>query len=269
MGESRAGSPQALLTPPQLHAARCVVAGVRSQVNAQLVQASLFGSRARGDARPDSDVDLLLVFRWLPDDREPYATQAEAIAARQARRLRVPVTVWSVSLIDLAQGNRTPMLVDALEDAVPLWCNGAPLPAVPFTPHDGLTCVSALLRRVEEGSDELSERLWRGEDLAAAARLRDDLVRVCTAALLLEGVTRPRRGDVARAFLDHVGAPFELRPVFHWAERSFGSDGTDEEATVLPPPGGFERAAEVVERLRRMVEQRAEGLQRRLQDLSL
>ncbi|MBI4906368.1 MAG: nucleotidyltransferase domain-containing protein [Acidobacteria bacterium] len=33
----------------------------------RLVQLILFGSRARGDARPDSDYDILLVFRDQPD----------------------------------------------------------------------------------------------------------------------------------------------------------------------------------------------------------
>src|SRR5690606_22203714 len=137
------------LTPPQLHAVRYVVARVRSEVAAELVQASLFGSRARGDARPDSDVDILLVFRSLPPDREPSASDAESIAEQEARRLHVPVTVWSVSLEDLAVGQRTPMLVDALADSIPLWCREAPLPAVPFTPVDAIHCVETLLRRID------------------------------------------------------------------------------------------------------------------------
>src|SRR5205809_7165314 len=110
-----------LLTPRQHAAAMELVRRVRRGVPAELWRALLFGSRARGEARPDSDVDVLLVFRALPPDREPHAGIAERMAEETARDTGVPVTAWSVSLDDLACGRRTPMLVDALDDAVPLW----------------------------------------------------------------------------------------------------------------------------------------------------
>lgn len=248
------------LTPPQLHAVRYVVARVRSEVAAELVQASLFGSRARGDARPDSDVDILLVFRHLPPDREPFASQAEEIAAQEAHRLRVPVTVWSVSLIDLALGNRTPMLVDALADAVPIWWRDEPLPAVEFTPRDALGCTGALLDRVAEGSHEFANHLSAGAISAAARRLRDDLVRLCTAHLLLGGTTRPRRAEVLRVFREQNACDRQIEDLLFWAERSFGPDGTDEERAVDPPPLPPRWAAGVIERLRREVERRAASL---------
>src|SRR5688572_20219863 len=117
-----------MLGGDELAAIRELVTRVRQRVGADLVEASLFGSRARGTARPDSDVDILLIFRELPWDREPYATRAEEIAEEVAGETGVPVTVWSVSLIDLQRGNRTPMLVDAMEDALRVWCSGRPLP---------------------------------------------------------------------------------------------------------------------------------------------
>src|SRR5690606_11662636 len=165
-----------------------------------LLQASLFGSRARGDARRDSDIDLLLIFRRLPPDREPPATEAERIARQEARRRRRPVTVWSVSLIDLALGNRTPMLVVALAASVPVWCHDAPLPSVPFTPREAIGCVQALLHRTAEGSRAFIAALERGDAASAARILRNDLVRRCTAELLLSGVTRPRRAEAIRAY---------------------------------------------------------------------
>ena len=36
--------------------------------NFQPLKVILFGSHARGDARPDSDIDLIVVFPELPDD---------------------------------------------------------------------------------------------------------------------------------------------------------------------------------------------------------
>lgn len=236
-----------LLSPREARAVRSFVDRVRRRVPADLVQASLFGSKARGQARPDSDLDVLLVFRRLPPDREPHATQAEQIAARVAGESGVPVTTWSVSLVDLARGCRTPMLVDALEDSIPLWWAHRPLRPIAFTPADALYCASALLRRVEEGSEEFSGHLSRGRWSEAGRRVRDDVVRLCTAALLLRGVTRPRRGEAVLHAIERVwrAAPLptgSLR-VLAWAAASFGPEGRDEEAAVPPPPGGLPAAA--------------------------
>ena len=109
-----------VLTHVETAAVAELIDRVRRDIPAALVQASLFGSRARGDARRDSDIDVLLVFQRLPPDREPHASRAEAIAEQVAARTGIPVTVWSVSLPDLERGWRTPMLVDALADSVVL-----------------------------------------------------------------------------------------------------------------------------------------------------
>jgi predicted nucleotidyltransferase len=52
-----------------------VVEALRQRLGSDLVSLVLFGSRARGDARPDSDWDLLLIARTLserPFDRHRY-----------------------------------------------------------------------------------------------------------------------------------------------------------------------------------------------------
>lgn len=241
--------PRALLAPREHAAALELVRRARRRVPAELVRALLFGSRARREGRPDSDIDILLVFRMLPPDREPQAGMAEALADEVAAETGVPVTVWSVSLADLACGARTPMLVDALDDGVSLWPAGAPPLRVLYTPRDAFFCTGALLERVAEGGEEVADALGAGDDAAAAKRARDDLVRLCTAALLLGGVTRPRRGEAVRAFLADGGGAFD-GPVLRWAARSYGPAGKDDEAPVPPPPGGIEAAAETVEALR-------------------
>ena len=255
------------LAAPELAAAREFVRRVREEVPAEVVGAYLFGSRARRQARPDSDLDVLLVFRRLPEDREPQAGMAEAIAERVAERSGIPVTAWSVSLPDLCRGVRTPMLVDALEDSVPLWPREAPDLRVPFTPADAHFCVGALLRRVDEGGVEVAGHRAAGDRASAVRRLRDDLVRLCTAALLLHGETRPRRAECVRRFAERFGggrggAPRLDPALLAWAGGSYGPRGDGEELAVPPPPGGLRGAAREVEALRRWVERGRAALAR-------
>lgn len=253
----RARRAEHFLRPVEHAAAMAFVRAVRREVPADLVAAYLFGSRARRQARPDSDLDVLLVFRWLPPGREPQAEMAEAVAERVAEAAGVPVATWSVSLPDLERGVRTPMLVDALEDSVPLWPRDAPDLRVPFTPDDAFSCTGALLDRVEEGSGEVAEHRRRRDLRAAHRRVRDDLVRLCTAALLLAGETRPRRGDAVRRFA-RCWAPGDVWPrldpaLLAWAAGSFGERGDGEDLPVAAPPGGLRAAARQVDALRAAV----------------
>ena len=236
---------------------------VLTEVPAELVQATLFGSVARNEATPESDVDVLLIFHQLPPDREPQASHAEAIAEEIAAESGIPVTVWSVSLVDLMEGNRTPMLVDALSDSIPVWLRDRPIPILPFTPRDALRCTAALLRRVEEGSVEFRELVAEGEPWVAARRARDDIVRLCTGWLLLNGITRPRRAEaVARFRQMSVPAGEDLHAEFDevlaWAIRSFGPTGREEGLPFGFPPGGPPVIRRVIDRLRTMVEARGD-----------
>lgn len=249
-----------LLTPREHAAALELVRRVRAGVPAELWRAFLFGSRARGEGRPDSDLDVLLVFRRLPHDREPQAGIAEWIADEVAEDTGIPVTVWSVSLVDLERGRRTPMLVDALDDGVPLWPMDAPPVAIDYTPDDALFCAASLLDRVEEGSAEVEDAVDAGEPQVAARRIRDDLVRMCTAALLLDGVTRPRRADAVALFAARHAPPPRIEHVLRWAAASFGPDGRDGDGPISPPPAGLGTAARAVESLRRYVAARGREL---------
>lgn len=256
------------VAPREWAAARELVRRVRARVPAELERAFVFGSKTRGEGRPDSDVDVLLVFRRLPIDREPQAGQAEEIAEALAEESGVPVTVWSVSLVDLERGNRTPMLVDALNDGLPLWPEGSPPVRIRYTPEDALRCADALLERVREGSVEVADALRAGDAPAAARRVRDDAVRMCIAGFLLAGETRPRRAEAVRGFVERFAraaeVPERFLPLFRWAADSFGPAGRDEERPVPPPPGGVRAAARLVDVLRGWVARRAAALERRL-----
>ncbi|MBA3970251.1 MAG: nucleotidyltransferase domain-containing protein, partial [Gemmatimonadetes bacterium] len=219
---------------------------VRTHVPARLQNAAVFGSTARAEAAPSSDVDVLLIFRRLPPDREPHASMAEDIAARLSQERGVAVEPWSVSLPDLRRGRRTPMLVDALADALPLWPVGLAIPRPPFTTDDARFCVRMLLARIGEGGREVAWLLRSGYHDAAARRMRDDLVRGCIAALLLRLDTRPRRAQAVRVFAASTKVPRGWQPVLAWAAASFGPEGSDDQREVAIPPFGLLAGARVV-----------------------
>lgn len=262
-----AGTAESYLDAREHAAVLALVHDVRRRVGARLECALLFGSKARRQARPDSDVDVLLVFKRLTPDREPQASHAERLADRAAARTGVPLGVWCVSREDLQAGRRTPMLVDALEDAVALWPADQPPPRAELTPEDALFGAARLLDRVEEGSAEVSAGLAAG-DARWARRARDDLVRLCTAALLLAGETRPRRGDAVRRFLERNPA---FRPgaagcaALAWAARSYprGHVELDDDSPVPPPPVPAGAVLDTAERLRRVVRARGRAARRR------
>lgn len=263
-----AGGAGACLDAREHAAAMELVHAVRRDVGARLECALLFGSKARGTARADSDVDVLLVFKRLPPDREPQATHAERMAERVAARTGVPLGVWSVSREDLEPGRRTPMLVDALDDAVPLWPADCVLPRAAFTPEDAAFCAARLLDRVAEGSAEVARALAAGDAAAWARRARDDLVRLCTAVLLLAGETRPRRGDAVRRFLERnprFAGQARTRAVLAWAARSYPSGHVelDDDTPVPPPPVPADAVLATAQRLRSLVLERERASRRR------
>jgi hypothetical protein len=192
-------------------------------------QALLFGSRARGDGDADSDVDVLLVCDVPEEARHAAATEMDRRAAAIRRWTGVAIEPWTVPLADLAPGGRTPMLVDAIQDAVPLWPADAPKPCIAFTAADARFCAGRLLEWVAEGGGLVAAALRAGRWDAAAARTRDDITRMATAALLLTGDTRHRRRSSLRRFEARflrtgIASP-DAAPAIAWAAAAYPADG--------------------------------------------
>lgn len=103
--------------PPPVHAA-LVEARVRlaELYGDRLVRVVLYGSHARGDARPDSDIDLLVV---LDGDYEPYTELRRTGALRLEIEIRhgVDLSLQPYSATEVADLDN-PFMASVADDAV-------------------------------------------------------------------------------------------------------------------------------------------------------
>ena len=240
-------STSAQLRPDEGEALHALIRRLLERGWPPLLRAALFGSKARGDFDESSDVDVLLVCDVEPADRTAAGAIAATVATGVAAETGVRVEPWTVCARDLEEGRRTPMLVDALTDAVPIWPAGAPPLHVPFTPADAVFCAGRLLEWVSAGGGEARLALQEGRLPDAALRARDDIARLATAALLLTGDTRHRRlGSLARferVFVQGGLVSPVVRPALAWASAAYPSDGG--RGQEIPPvtPAAIQTAA--------------------------
>lgn len=215
----------AILGGREMEALDRLLARTVAEPRLAVVRVSVFGSRARRAHGPDSDLDLLFLCRLPGRRRAAAARRIEDEAAAVAGETGVPIETWTVPTGELRRGRRTPMLVDACRDAVPLWPPGAPPLRIRFTPADALFCAERLLRWVESGGPCVREALADGRLADAARRSRDDIARMATAALLLTGETRHRRAGSLRRFeIAFVGprlVPATVLPALAWAANAY------------------------------------------------
>ncbi|HEX7120494.1 MAG TPA: nucleotidyltransferase domain-containing protein [Longimicrobiales bacterium] len=244
------------LTPREHRAVAALIRRVLDAGDPPLLRAFLFGSKARGDFRRDSDVDVLAICDVDVDERDAAATAFAEHAERVSRATGVSVEPWAVPAADLEVGGRTPMLVDALDDGIPLWPRGAPPIRIAFTPADAAFCAACLVDWVDAGGRIVRRALAEGRHADAAVRSRDDITRMATAALLLDGDTRHRRAGTLRRFdlrwVRTGRASTRVRPALDWAAAAYPPPGTcrDRPVRATRPairsaPLGFELASEM------------------------
>jgi len=218
-------APATRLTARERAAVRALVRRALAARRPPVRAAYLFGSKARGDARPGSDVDVLFLCDVAPAEPDAAGRALARLAARVAERTGVPLEPWAVPLADLDPGARTPMLVDALADAVPLWPPDAHPPRLPFTPADAAFCAGRLLEWADAGGAATRRALRADRPADAARRARDDITRLAAAALLLTGETRHRRTSTLRLFEERfvrtgIVSP-RARAALEWARRAY------------------------------------------------
>jgi len=129
---------------------------LKSEFGDDLVSVCLFGSVARGDFRPESDIDVLLVVRGLPVDVGQRIERASRVRRRlretqEYRALRsrnLPRLVSEVIFTPEEVRRHPPVLLDVVVDGVILYDRGG------FLKEE--------LRRLRERLSELGARRVRG-----------------------------------------------------------------------------------------------------------
>jgi predicted nucleotidyltransferase len=116
---ARAARPEPELPPPPLDAvavARAVAADLRQLYDERLKDVVLFGSQARGDAQPDSDIDLMVVLDEV-QSRRTELLRASDVLWRHSLANDTVVTQVPVSEADYRESRR-PLLVSVRAEGV-------------------------------------------------------------------------------------------------------------------------------------------------------
>lgn len=102
-----------------------LVARLRERFGDRVARVAVFGSRARGDVRADSDIDLLIILK-IPPNAEDSATSEVwdliQLARERAPRSHVPLSpaVFSEERFDEIRRRERRFALDADAEGIPL-----------------------------------------------------------------------------------------------------------------------------------------------------
>lgn len=108
------------LSPAEQAALEDFVNAVRGSLGSEVVDVQLFGSKARGDATPESDVDVLVVVR----EEEPKLIDALydlLLDACLGHNVYISLKVFSEAEYERLNHPRTPFMQNVAREGVALW----------------------------------------------------------------------------------------------------------------------------------------------------
>ena len=180
---------------PGPSAEACIADAVRRIVSGfQPLQILLFGSRARGTARPDSDIDLIVVFPEVENHLEKIA---EILGVLEDLEYPKDVIVATPEQIK----NRSPwtgeVLYGAMAEAKVLYeCSAEN--TIDVVAPDRVTCMRRWMQLAQEDMTRAGKRLREGDHDAAAFRIQQAVEEALKAALVAESVPLDRTHDLNR-----------------------------------------------------------------------
>jgi hypothetical protein len=113
---------------------------------ARLISLAVFGSTARGTARPDSDLDVLLIIEGLSHLRMERVKEFEPVERALGKIMISPILKTPTEI-----ANGSPLLLDMVDDAVILYDRGNVLKKTLDTLRANLEQLGA-------------KRIWRGDN---------------------------------------------------------------------------------------------------------
>ena len=107
-------------TPAEQAALEDFVNAVRGSLGSEVVDVQLFGSKARGDATPESDVDVLVVVR-RDEPKLIDALYDLLLDACLSHNVYISLKVFSEAEYERLNHPRTPFMQNVAKEGVALW----------------------------------------------------------------------------------------------------------------------------------------------------
>ena len=108
------------LTPAEQAALADFCDAVRGSLGSEVVDVQLFGSKARGDATPESDVDVLVVVR-RDEPKLIDALYDLLLDACLSHNVYISLKVFSEAEYERLNHPRTPFMQNVAKEGVALW----------------------------------------------------------------------------------------------------------------------------------------------------